>query len=326
MEGQRLRASAGSDQSQAYGTPSNDSFNQNRLSIPGGDTQAIKPGLNASQHVGFDAGQNPAQVIERASKFLLQEADAAPAEQLQEAGVHADDTAIVLAHPVLDPGSGTYEYLQWAVKKGLEHIASRLFMAAMIIADITLIVIDLVTRDMDHHSYFIQCSFAFSWCFVLELCLRAFAFGSCFFHFWYNILDIFIIVASTVGTTYILVDRIQEGEYFLLQDRRSPGFWHFIFALRFCRLAHFLRLHYEAENIKRAARQLVSQNKRRYNIDGFDLDLTYVTDRVIAMSFPSSGHMTLYRNPITEVARFFETKHGGHYKIFNLCKERGYSV
>ncbi|XP_043210042.1 phosphatidylinositol 3,4,5-trisphosphate 3-phosphatase TPTE2-like [Amphibalanus amphitrite] len=325
VEAQRLGASAGSDRSQAYVTPSNESFNQNRLSIPGAETLASKPGLNASQHVGFDAGQNPAKVIERASQFLLQD-DAPPADDQQDTGVKADDTLMVLAHPMMDPGSGTCSYIQWALKRGLEHIALRLIIAAMIIADITLIVIDLITRDMDQHFYFIQCSFVFSWCFVLELCLRAFAFGLCFFRFWYNILDILIIVASTVGTTYILVDRVQEGEYFLLQDRRSPGFWHFIFALRFCRLAHFLRLHYEAENIKRAARQLVSQNKRRYNIDGFDLDLTYVTDRVIAMSFPSSGHMTLYRNPITEVARFFETKHGGHYKIFNLCKERGYDT
>uniref|UniRef100_A0A8L0DVF0 Phosphatidylinositol-3,4,5-trisphosphate 3-phosphatase n=1 Tax=Oncorhynchus mykiss TaxID=8022 RepID=A0A8L0DVF0_ONCMY len=61
-----------------------------------------------------------------------------------------------------------------------------------------------------------------------------------------------------------------------------------------------------------------------YKLNGFDLDLTYVTDRVIAMSFPSSGKQALYRNPIREVARFLDTKHEDHYRVYNLCSEKGY--
>ena len=34
---------------------------------------------------------------------------------------------------------------------------------------------------------------------------------------------------------------------------------------------------------------------QRYQQDGFDLDLTYVTNRVIATSFPSTGIWSLYR-------------------------------
>ena len=65
----------------------------------------------------------------------------------------------------------------------------------------------------------------------------------------------------------------------------------------------------------------VSQNKRRYVDEDFNLDLTYVTDRVIAMSFPASGSRSLYRNSIQEVGRFLDKMHFGHYRVYNLCCE-----
>ena len=42
-------------------------------------------------------------------------------------------------------------------------------------------------------------------------------------------------------------------------------------------------------------------------------------DRVIAMSFPSSGSESLYRNSIQEVGQFLDAKHFGHYRVYNLC-------
>ena len=42
------------------------------------------------------------------------------------------------------------------------------------------------------------------------------------------------------------------------------------------------------------------------------------------MSFPSSGRTAYYRNPIEEVARFFNTKYPGHYRIVNSCSEKDY--
>ena len=100
-------------------------------------------------------------------------------------------------------------------------------------------------------------------------------------------------------------------------------------------------------------RGLVSGNKRRFQEDGFDLDLTYITPRIIgtsgargadtvagappfcsaasdrarftnhdaslvAMGMPSEGSEAIYRNPMTEVQRFFETRHAGHYRVIDL--------
>ena len=71
-------------------------------------------------------------------------------------------------------------------------------------------------------------------------------------------------------------------------------------------------------------RALVSKKKRRFIAEGFDLDLTYVTRRIIAMGYPSVGGEGLYRNPLAQVQRFFETRHAGRYRIYNLCAEREY--
>ncbi|GMH40870.1 hypothetical protein BSKO_08774 [Bryopsis sp. KO-2023] len=71
-------------------------------------------------------------------------------------------------------------------------------------------------------------------------------------------------------------------------------------------------------------RRLVSQRRRRFTEDGFDLDLAYITDRIIGMGFPGEGGKGLLRNPLQEIVRFLQMKHMGFYKVYNLCKEKSY--
>jgi phosphatidylinositol-3,4,5-trisphosphate 3-phosphatase/dual-specificity protein phosphatase PTEN len=73
-------------------------------------------------------------------------------------------------------------------------------------------------------------------------------------------------------------------------------------------------------------RGLVSKKKKRFVQDGFNLDLSYITPRIIAMGFPSTGVEAVYRNPMPEVQRFFKHFHDDHFKIYNLCSERAYDL
>lgn len=65
-------------------------------------------------------------------------------------------------------------------------------------------------------------------------------------------------------------------------------------------------------------RTIVSGKKRRFINDQYNLDLTYITSNIIAMSFPASGIYSLYRNDIESVSNFMKENHTDKYLIINL--------
>jgi len=69
-------------------------------------------------------------------------------------------------------------------------------------------------------------------------------------------------------------------------------------------------------------KRLVSKKKRRFEEKEFDLDMTYVTRRVIAMGYPSTGCESIYRNSIHDIQHLFKKKHNNNVKIYNLCVEK----
>ena len=65
-------------------------------------------------------------------------------------------------------------------------------------------------------------------------------------------------------------------------------------------------------------REIVGGPKNRMKEQGYNLDLTYITTRLIAMAFPATGFEKLYRNPAEAVVEFLEYRHKSQYITINL--------
>nr|XP_054755265.1 uncharacterized protein LOC129261203 isoform X5 [Lytechinus pictus] len=54
----------------------------------------------------------------------------------------------------------------------------------------------------------------------------------------------------------------------------------------------------------------------------FDLEVDYITERLIAVSFPSGGLENQYRSNLRDVVRMLKSKHNNCYVVFNLSRRR----
>ena len=79
-----------------------------------------------------------------------------------------------------------------------------------------------------------------------------------------------------------------------------------------------------SDDVKKANvfKRIVSKQKRRYQDETFDLDMSYITEKVIAMGYPSTGMETLYRNSLADITKLFSVKHNNDVKVYNLCLEK----
>ena len=68
-------------------------------------------------------------------------------------------------------------------------------------------------------------------------------------------------------------------------------------------------------------KRLVSKKKRRLQTEYYDLDMCYITQRVIGMGFPATGCEKIYRNTLEDTKSFLDRYHRD-YKIYNLCIEK----
>lgn len=72
-------------------------------------------------------------------------------------------------------------------------------------------------------------------------------------------------------------------------------------------------------NMAQPLRRLISGPKARFVQDGVDLDLAYVTDRLIIMAFPAAGVATMWRNDRRVVRNFLDERHDDKWRVYNFC-------
>ena len=145
--------------------------------------------------------------------------------------------------------------------------------------------------------------------FVLESLSRVYAFRLDMFKSVLDCFDFIIVYVSAAAFIWMVAAQGSK----LVRQLVTVG-----------RAMRFLRLIRMVNKLRRA----LLVNKMRYRKDGFNLDLTYVNDRLIAMPLPAEGMEAKTYNDIEDVSRFFRKMHfspnGASFLIFNVCSERTY--
>lgn len=73
-------------------------------------------------------------------------------------------------------------------------------------------------------------------------------------------------------------------------------------------------------------RKRVAGKRRRFDDGEYNLDMAYVTPRMIAMSYPADNFIKkIYRNDMTDVSKYLKEKHNDKYHVYNLSG-KGYDT
>jgi len=231
-------------------------------------------------------------------------------ENNKEVQISVQDGAVTSAGTTVDPpkmlfpiSDRTRDWLEWLDNT----IAMQVALVLLCLADLVLLIIALAD-DSHHRDTVTGLTITVLVLLTLEVCIRlVFLDVIRFFTDPWCVFDAVVCILSIICEAVLS----RYGRFVVIAR-----------LIRMCRMmCNGWRQH---RTLKKTARKVVSQNRRRYVKDGFDLDITYITNRVLAMSVPAVGKESLYRNPVNEVARFFHTKHPAHFRIFNLCPERFY--
>ncbi|CAL8284704.1 unnamed protein product, partial [Gadus morhua 'NCC'] len=76
------------------------------------------------------------------------------------------------------------------------------------------------------------------------------------------------------------------------------------------------------KSVETRRRQSRSQSVVQVAEESFEVDLLYITERIISVSFPAAGGEDSYGANLKEVVSMLRSKHGDHYLVLNLSERR----
>lgn len=183
-------------------------------------------------------------------------------QELHDSGGYATD----LASP-----PSCWERAQFACARVVEHLAVSVLMIALILTDGALLTAREFVSDANERHRLETASTVLLSLFVVELAARVFARGLAFFRDVWNLVDAAVVLLALLFSVFL-----------------DTALWsHAVLIGRLLRLALIVtRLRSRTQASLRSARQFVGGNKQRFQRDGFDLDLAYVTPRSAQMPWP----------------------------------------
>ena len=224
-------------------------------------------------------------------------------------------------------------YWRERLEIALETLSVNIVILLLVLIDVINVLVTILGSGEDTVAQmtitFVVLSF-----FLVELSLRMMAQEMRFWKLYWNIFDVVVIYASVgfaIGNFVLTKEAERTQSLSVDRDAQTLDtaktastplriFSRVAMGLRVLRvLMHIRKVNRLQGHVASSIRAFVSQNKRRYTNQGYDLDLTYITDRVIAMSAPALGEHSVYRNDIHVVSRFLSSRHYASFFVFNLC-------
>ncbi|KAL1499580.1 hypothetical protein AB1Y20_011780 [Prymnesium parvum] len=216
-----------------------------------------------------------------------------------------------------------------ACRRFLATLRWQIFLLGAALIDISVLLVNLAEGDDANLVVGEVATVVVLVVFTVDIILRLYTFRFLFFRFLWNWFDLIVVVVSValLLLEFILEATTQTTSAAVLFARASRTGKAVVLSLRWARAVRALRLLTKVgSGSAQALRHQTGENKKRF-VDlahSIDLDLTYITPQLIAMSVPATGRMALYRNPLPQVSRFLETRYPRQYMVVNCCPEHPY--